>query len=254
MSYVITCYKSVVDENDIAVGDDRSVTIKSQQRKISDYEKVALEAGNQIAASLGATAACLTLGSETALPQVKDALSRGAAEAFSVIDPAADAADAALTAEALAAAVRKAGDVSVVVCADGSSDVYQKQTGPRVAAMLDWPFAGNVVKAEVDGEELLVTQKMDGALRKLRVDLPCVIAIMPEMCEAKTPGMRDILAAKKKPATQWSLAELDVDDKPVVEVGQMLGFVMQRKNIMLEGTADEAADELVCALRKEGVL
>jgi len=254
MAYIVACYKSVIDENDVAVAANGSVSLKGASRKISDYEKSILGAGGQLAAASGDTLACLTFGTDACLPQVKDALSRGPAEAFSVIDEAAENADAKLTADALCGAVEKIGDVHAVVCGDGSSDVYQKQTGPRMAALLDWPFVGNAVSAEVVGDGFKVAQKIDGAIRIVTVKAPCVISALPEICQPKTPGMRDILAAKKKPATQWTLADLNVAACTAVEVDELRGFVMERKNVMLEGSASEAATELVDALKKEGIL
>lgn len=254
MSCVITCFKSVVDENDISIGSDQSVSFQRAQRKISDYEKNVIEAGNQLAGKLGADHVCLTFAPEGVSQQIKDALSRGPVEAIIVEDANAEAMTVQTTGKVLAAAIKNREDVACVICGDGSSDVYQKQTGARVAAALGWPYIGNAIAIEPEGDALLITQKADGVTRRLRVKGPCVIAALPELAEAKTPGMRDILAAKKKQQSTFSLADLGVSPEGNVAAEDPKGFVMERKNVMLEGTPEEAVAALVDSLKKEGVL
>lgn len=254
MSKIVTCFKSVIDENDISVDAGGGVSFARAQRKISDYEKSALEAGNHIAVEAGAEHVCLTFTVENAAQQVKDALSRGPQQAICVLDEAAELCDARTIGKVLAGAIAKTDDVRLVICADGSSDAYQKQTGPRIAAELGWPYVGNVVQASADGDGFAIVQKVDSVVRRMRVAAPCVVAVLPEICAPKTPGMRDILAAKKKAQTVYSLSDLGVAVDGALSAGEPRGFVMQRKNVMLEGAADEAATALVDALRKEGVL
>lgn len=255
MDRVIACYKSVLCEDDIVVGDDQSVSMDRCQRKIGDYDRSAIEEANRLAAQIGGISGCLSFGTDAIEVSTKDALSRGVAEGYLVIDEAAAETDALLTGAALAAAISNIEDVRVVVCADGSSDVYQKQTAARIAATLDWPFAANTVKASVEGDALVVVQKIADGLRTLRVQMPCVISVLPEIAEPPTPGMRDILAAKKKPVVTWSLADVGVTETTKVGNEAMRGYVMHRKNLIFdEGTADEQVAGLVESLKKEGVL
>jgi electron transfer flavoprotein beta subunit len=254
MACVITCFKSVIDEDDVSVSSTGAVSLERAHRKISDYEKCALGAGSQLATDAGAQAVCLTYGPDAIGQEVKDALSRGSERAICVIDPSAETATAQDTANVLAAAVTREDDVRAVVCSDGSSDVFQKQTAPRMAARLGWPYVGNVVDVKPDGDAFTVTQKAEGIVRTVRVQAPAVFAMVPDSSKSKTPGMREILAAKKKPQTQYSVADLGVELSSNIEVEPMEGFVMSRKNIMIEGTPQEAAAELVGDLKTEGVL
>ncbi|MDO4289630.1 MAG: electron transfer flavoprotein [Eggerthellaceae bacterium] len=257
MSRVVSCYKYVVDEQDVVVNPDSSVSTDNASRKISDYDRCAIVAGSKLAKEIGAGSACLTFGDAAAEKSLKDALSRGPEEAFAVIDEGAAAADARATGRVLAAALRTMGDAAVVVCADGSSDVYQRQTGARIAAALGWGYVPAAVSAEAEegGAALLVVQKLEDCLRTVRVETPCVIAVLPEFTEVPTPGMKDILSAKKKPQTTWSLADVEADASPGVEAGALRGYVVERKREMLDApSAQENVAALVTALKKEGVL
>lgn len=255
MSNVIACYKWVVDEADIKINQDLSVDISKAKGKISDYDKNAIEAAVQVARASGGKAVSLTFGTVSAKQSLKDALSRGPEEGYWINAEQAAQADGAVTAKALAAAIEKIGDYSVIFCAEGASDTYARQTAPRIGAALNLPVVTSVVNMTFNGNSLTAVRKLEDSLETVQVELPAVIAVLPEANEPGIPGLKAVMAAGKKPVTEFSANDLGIDFTPKTKVTSIKGYVMNRKNILfVEGSTADQVKALAAALRKEGVL
>ncbi|OPX94711.1 MAG: Electron transfer flavoprotein subunit beta [Pelotomaculum sp. PtaB.Bin104] len=255
MLRVVVCYKWVADEADIKINADLTVDIGKAKGKISDYDRNAIEAAVQAAADLGGQAVALTFGTAKAKQSLKDALSRGPEEAYYVNAEEAARADGAVTAKALATAIKRIENVKLVVCAEGASDTFARQTAPRIGAALDWPVITSVSKIEISGNTLTAIRKLEDCQQTVKIELPAVVAVLPEITDAPIPGLKSCLAAGKKPVTEIKAGELGIDFTPKAIVDGFQGYMMNRKNIIFStGEAADRVKELAAALRKEGVL
>lgn len=255
MSNIVACYKWVADEADLKIAADLSVDTSKAKGKISDYDRNAIEAAMQVANQTGDKPVTLTFGNAKAKQSLKDALSRGPKEGYWINADQADQADGAVTAQALAAAIKQIGDVQLVFCAEGASDTYARQTAPRIAAELDWPLVSSVSELAIAGNTITATRKLDDCLETVQVELPAVIAVLPEANQPTIPGLKAVMEAGKKTMHEIKGADLGIDFKPLTQIRAIKGFVMNRKNILLnEGAAADQVKELAAALRKEGVL
>jgi electron transfer flavoprotein beta subunit len=255
MSQIVACYKWVLDEADIKINTDLSVDTGKAKSKISDYDKNAIETAVEVAKATGGKPVGLTFGSSKARQSLKDALSRGLDEAFWVKSEAAESVDNAVSAKALAAGIKAMGDVGLVVCAEGASDTYARQTAPRIGAALDWPVVTSICRISVEGNSITAVRKLDDCLETVRVEMPAVIAVLPETFQPTIPGLKAVMAAGKKPVTEYEAQDLGIDITPRREVLEMKGYAQERKNVIIEG--DDAATKvagLVAVLKKEGVL
>jgi electron transfer flavoprotein beta subunit len=255
MSNIMACYKWVADEADIRIHADLSVDSSKAKGKISDYDKNAIELAVQIAGQSGNKAVGLTFGGDKTRQSLKDALSRGLEEACWVKSAEAEGADGAVTARALAAAIKAFGDVSLVICAEGASDTYARQTAPRLGALLDLPVVTSVCQLNLSGSTLTAVRKLEDCLQTVQTELPAVIAVLPEINQPTIPGLKAVMAAGKKPVTEYEAKDLGVDLNPSREVVSVQGYAQERKNILIAGEDAEAQTaELVAILKKEGVL
>ncbi|MCI7551729.1 MAG: hypothetical protein PUK40_00315 [Actinomycetaceae bacterium] len=253
MVRVVACYKWVLDDVDIRVSADGSVDTSRAKGKISEYEKGAIQAAVQLAGDFDATPVGLTFGGDDAQSSLKDALSRGLDEAYWAHGDTSSA-DGSLTASVLAKAIGTIDDVSLVVCAEGSADDFARQTGPRLAAELDYPCISSVLEASVNGTTLTAKRRVDNTVETVEVELPAVIAVRPEFAEAPIPGIKAVMAARKKPTTEIDVAGLEAGS-PAATVTATKGAVVERKGIEIKEDSPEAtAHALVVALQKEGVL
>lgn len=252
MADVLVGFKWVLDEADVRIGDDLSVDTTKAARKISDYDKNAIEAGRLAAEQLHGQAVGVSCGAEETRKAFVDALARGLDAGVWV--KTAEAASADVAARAIAAVARER-DVALVVCSEGSSDDYARQTGSRVGALLDWPVATSVSSLQVEGDTAFVRRRMEGCEQLVRVQLPAVISALPEIGPAPIPGLKAVLAAKKKEVEELEAAALGVDEASGIVLDGMSGYANERKSVLIEGdSAAEKASKLVEALKKEGVL
>jgi electron transfer flavoprotein beta subunit len=255
MSKIVACYKWVLDEADIRINADLSVDFSKAKGKISDYDRNAIEAAVKLAAAVGAKPVGLTFGSSKTRQSLKDALSRGLEEAFWVKAEEAENADGAVTARALAAAIKAMGDVVLVVCAEGASDTYARQTAPRIGALLDLPVVTSVLRVNIEGNTVTAVRKLDYSLETVKFELPGVISVLPEAFQPTIPGLKAVMAAGKKPVTEYDAGDLGMNPASNREVTEVKAYAQERRNIIIEG--DDAAAKvagLVANLKKEGVL
>jgi electron transfer flavoprotein beta subunit len=258
MPNVIACYKWVLDEQDIKI--DKSTLALDTSRakyKISDYDRNALEEAALIAQNHGGGATCLTFGTSAAKQSLKDALSRGAEKAVWVNDPSAAHADAHVTANVLASALRKIGSFDIILCGEGSADNYSQQVGPRLAALLGIPAITYVSRISIREDTVIATRKLGDCTEEATARFPVLVAVIPEINKPRIPGLKQVLAASKKPVIEWNLADLGMTPAEAIprnSVKSIRGYLMSRKNkISRTGSADERVAGLVQSLVQEGL-
>ena len=197
---IAVAVKVVPDDQDIAVAADRTLDYSKAHQVVSEYDLNAIEAAALLAEDAGATLYAVSASNAKAddLKVKKSILSRGPAELCMIADDAFAFADARVTARALATLVRGIGEVDLVVCGDGSADMYAGQVDVQLAAELGMPV-----------------------VEEIEVPLPAVVAVTPECAYPRIAGMREILTAGKKPATVTSAADAGVDVSAAVEIASV---------------------------------
>jgi len=256
MTKVVACFKWVQDEADIRIGDDGSVDLSRAKGKISEYDRNAIAEACALAGMLDeGSPVGLTFGAPSSKPSLKDALSRGLDEAYWAKGTDADGADGSITAKCLAEAIRRIDDVGVVICAEGASDTFARQTAPRIAALLDVPCVTSVMEITVKDDAIVAKRRLDDCMETVEVAFPVVLSVLPEIVEAPIPGLKAIMSASKKPVTEFSSTELVDGSRPLAKVSEITGTSVDRKCIDITKDSPEATVQaLVSALQKEGVL
>jgi electron transfer flavoprotein beta subunit len=258
MPKILVCYKWVLDEQDIKiVPGDFSLDISRAKYKISEYDKNAVEEATLLQEAQGATVEALTFGAQTVKQSLKDLLSRGPDKAYYVADALAEKADAFVTANVLAAAVRKIGPYDLILCGEGSADAYNQQVAPRLATLLGIPAITFVKQLKVEGSRIVATRKLGDCTEVVTVEGPAVVSVLPEINKPRIPSLKQVLGAAKKPSEELKVADLGLGAEelsPKTVSLSVKGFVMNRKNIIYKeaSQADNVA-KLVASLGKEGV-
>ena len=166
------------------------------------YDLNALEVAAQLAAEVEGSAAVAITAGPASIDEAKlkkSALARGVDELFMTADDACAGMDAKATAAELAKLVAQIGDVDLVVCGDGSADNYAQQVDVQLACKLGWPVVNAATKVTCKGDVLEVERTLEDAVEVVEVALPAVVSVTPDAAEPRIPGMKDILAAGKKP-------------------------------------------------------
>lgn len=238
---IIACVKIVPEEQDIVVNSDHTLSLDKAASKISLYDLNALEAGTKLAAEGDKVVALSVGGQRLANTKVhKDVLSRGADELVLVNDPALEGALPETTAKVLAAAASKTG-FDLILCGEGSSDLYAQITGVLAAENLNIPVINYVSKITRNGDTLTVERALDAEVEELSVTLPAVICVSSDINTPSIPSMKAILQAGKKPVTTMSLADTGAAvGTPSSSVLSILAPQQkQRQKNIIEGDSDD---------------
>ena len=204
---IVACFKVAPDDQDIAALPDRTLSFDRAAWKIGAYDLNAIEAARRLADETGGSVVGLSAGGPalTNAKLAKDALSRGLDELVTVIDDGLVAAESYQTASVLAQAIGEIGDVDLVLVGAGSSDAYTQQVGNELGAILGWPALNGVDAIKPDGDRLVVDRLLEDAVQVVEVSLPAVLSVTSGINEPRIAGMKDILAAGKKPTTTLPL-------------------------------------------------
>jgi electron transfer flavoprotein beta subunit len=213
---IVVCVKYVPDataeqkfESDNTV--DR-VAVPGLLSELDEYaveQSLQLKEKNADPESVQVTA--LTVGPEQAADAIRKALQMGADKGVHVIDDAVAGSDAPATSKVLAEAIRKLGEVDVVVCGMASTDGAMSVIPAMLAERLDLPQVtlGSVVESQ--GAEFRIKRDGDTATEVIGATAPLVLSVTDQSGEARYPSFKGIMAAKKKPLDTWSLGDVGVD-------------------------------------------
>lgn len=246
---VLAAIKIVPDGQDIQVAADGSLDFAKARPVVSEYDLNALEAAAQLATATDGTAIAVTVGPSSIddSKTKKNVLARGIDELVMVVDNGLADADAFGTAQVLAQVVSDFPAYDVILCGDGSADLYAKQTGAQLAACLDLPYVSSAVALEQKDGVLEVRRKTENEIEVLEVPLPAVVSVLPEATTPRICGMKDILAAGKKPVEQKTLAEAPA---AVLEVLTCKAPEQtDRKQEVLNASDDGAIEKFAAALK-----
>ena len=258
MAKCLVCCKWSLDERDIKVKpEDLSLDVGRAKGKISDFDRNAIEEATLIVEKQGGTVEALSYGTAAVKQSLKDVLSRGPEKIYWIADASAESADAAVTAKVLAAAILKLGAYDLILCGEGSSDLFNQQTAPRLAALLGLPCLSFVNKLSIEGDTVQATRKLEDCLEAVTVNGPVVISVLGEINKPRIPSLKQVLGAAKKPNEEIKIADLGLkseDLQPKAVRKSVKGFVMQRKNVIYqESSAAENVAKLKNSLVSEGL-
>ena len=257
MPKCLVCYKWTLDETEIRIKPDLSLDISRAKGKISDFDHNAIEEATLIVEKSGGVVHALSYGTSALKQSLKDVLSRGPEKVYWIADNAAAAADAYVTANVLAAAIRKLGPYDLILCGEGSSDLFDRQTPVRIAALLGLPCVTYVEKLSVEGDTIKATRKLGDATEVASVKGPVVVSVLHQINKPRIPSLKQVLGAAKKPNEEIKIATLGLQPealqpKAVQKSGK--GFVTKRKNnVYKEPSAAANVAKLATSLAAEGL-
>lgn len=252
---VIACCKAVPEEQDIMVGKDRQLNFDKAEWKFGAYDLNAVEAGKQLIEAAGGQLSGLAVGGAAldSSKLQKNILSRGLDDLYLVIDEKAEGIDTYQTAKLLEASIRKMSEFDLVLCGAGSSDLYAQQVGNQVGELLGVPVINSVNKITPQGDKVMVERVLEDSIQVLEVALPAVLSVTSEINMPRIAGMKDILAAKKKPITKFTLEDVGVTDvqSSSLILSTLAPEQVDRKLNILDGDSEEVIDEFVKILTEE---
>jgi len=259
MPTIIVCLKYAVDVTQIKVDPTtRKLITADAPRKISDFDKNALEEAIRIKEKFGGEVIALTASAEDASSALREALAMGADRAFLIKDSSLQNSDSLVTSHVLAKAIRKIGSFDLIICGEASIDSYSAQVGPRLAENLGIPVVTYVRKLSLENDVLVAERSLEDQSEVVKVKTPALVTVTKEINVPRVSTLMDVIKASKKELVTWSLSDLGVSSEEVgaaVEIVDISAPKIERKKVKIEGeTPEEIAEKLVKALIQEGVI
>jgi electron transfer flavoprotein beta subunit len=260
----IVCLKEVPDtETRIEVRDGK-VAEEGVQYVVNPYDEFALEEALKWQEQYGGKVTLVSLGPERARESILKGLAMGADEVYHLSDEAFLGGDAYATAKALAAAIEKVGEYDAVFCGRQAVDEDNASVGIMLAELLDLPHVSVVSKLEIAKEGTgsqpacaKAERDIEGGKEVVEMPLPAVITAQKGLNEPRYPSFRGIRQARRKPFTQWTVADVGLEAGEVGAAGAKLEVVEvmpppeRPSGRVIEGEPAEAAKEVVRLLREE---
>lgn len=250
---VLVGYQWAPSAQDTVVTPDGRIDVSRAPAGLSEADQVAIEFARGLAEAAGARLIAIGVGPDavSAGLAVKAVASRGPDEVVVVTqaEPTTTSVARALAAQAMAA-----DGLVAIVLGDASADHGTRMVPALVAGLLGGPLLAEV-RSVVLGDPATVVSKFAGGTQTLQVaGGPLVLSVAADAVKPRVPGMRDILAAAKKP--------LQVVEPPARLAGATLASVSvapirppSRGGRVIEAdTPAQAAEQLLSELSQAGVL
>ena len=195
---------------------------EASDRVLDEITSRAVEAAVSYAESAeGVEVVLLSMGPQSAEAMLRKTLAIGADGAYLVTDEALLGADMGLSAEVLAAALKHIG-FDLVIAGDVSSDGAGGMLPTMLAERLGVAHLTSLDSLEISDSQVSGDRAGYGGTVSLRADLPAVVSVTERLPDARFPGFKGIMSAKKKPLETLSLDQLGVDAQADVPRSIML--------------------------------
>lgn len=206
---IVVCVKQVPDSAAKVVVENGQVTWGEAPLVINPWDEYAVETALLQVEAAGGEVIVVSQGGEDAKEALKHALAMGCSEAIHISDPALAGADSQAVAQALAAAIRKIGDVEAVFFGKQAIDGDMGVTPSQTARLLDWPALTLVSKINAMGEGAVeVERSTEEGRQVVTAQLPAVVSVVKDIGEPRYPSFMGIRKASRAKIPTWDLGEL----------------------------------------------
>ena len=231
----------------------------------------------------GSTGGILTMGPPRAGQIIREGLYRGADTGWLLTDRLFAGADTLATSYALATAIRKIGDVDLVIGGRQAIDGDTAQVGPQVAQKLGLnqiTYAEEILDCK-DGK-ITVRRHIDGGVETVEAPLPCVITVNGSAAPCRPANARLTMKYKRAACplerssedryaslyeerpylnlNQWSVADVDGDPSQCglagspTKVKAVQNIVFQAKESKTLTSSDADIEGLVMELLNDKII
>ena len=239
--------------------DDSKTWIREQDAafEMNEPDAYALEEALRLKEKHGGEVVVCSAGPARVAQVIREALARGADRAIHVEDDRLASADAFMTADALAAAM-KGDEFDLILTGLQSDDQGYAQVGVVLAERLGRPHATIIMEVEVVGDGgserppsplLRVKRELEGGwFQWVAMPLPAVLTIQSGINQLRYATLKGIMAAKKKEIRK---VVSSASSSPKQKIVSLYVPEKQKKTELIGGSPAEAAKELVRRLREE---
>ncbi|MFN2195059.1 MAG: electron transfer flavoprotein subunit beta/FixA family protein [Anaerolineales bacterium] len=208
---IVVCVKQVPDSAAKVVVEAGEISWGDAPLVINPWDEYAVEGALRMAEAQGGDVTVLTMGKDESKEALKHALAMGCQEAILISDPALAGADSLVTAQVLAAAVRKLGAVDLVVFGRQAIDGDAGVTAAQTARVLGYPALTLSANAgRLENGKIVIERTIEEGRQVVESNLPAVISYVKDIGEPRYPSFMGIRKASRAQIPVWSLADLEI--------------------------------------------
>ena len=216
--------------------------------EMNEPDAYALEEALRLREKLSGEVVVCSAGPARVQQVIREALARGADRALHVEDNVLSNADAALTADALAAAMADE-KFDLVLTGLQSDDQGHAQLGVILAERLGIPHSTIIMDVQVENNRLRVKRELEGGwFQWIAMPLPALLTIQSGINQLRYATLKGIMAAKKK---EIKKIPLPAGLQPTQQILSLSLPVRSKQTQMIAGSPGDAAKDLVRRLREE---
>ena len=259
--HIVVCIKQVPDTTQVRINPETNTLMREGVAAIiNPFDMYAIEEAVRLKERFGAKTTVISMGPPQADQALREAISLGIDNAILLSDRAFAGSDTWATSYILSAAIKKLGDVDLIICGKQASDGDTAQVGPGIATHLDLPQATYVRKIDkVDIEakpgKMVLERLLEEGYEILEIELPALITVVKEINNPRIASLKGKMAAKKAAITTWKFDDLGVDPKKIgldgspTRVVKIFSPAAKEGGRILNGEPDEMVNEMVETLK-----
>lgn len=239
---IVACIKYSLDASEVKVDPaSKELKMAGVPYKVGVIDKHVLETAVRLQETYGGTVHALSVGPSKARESFREALAMGLEDVTLVENPIENQVAPDVTAAVLAQAIKKLGDVDIVICGEVSDDGFTYQVPPRLAEALNMPQISFVRTVAVENGQIVADRDLEDSVQTVSAPLPALISVMEETNTPRRPTLLEAMKAKKKPVHLWNveadlgLSAADLQQKAALEKVRAEGVVVHRKQQVLKG-------------------
>lgn len=252
---IVVCIKQILDPEvparDFRIDSERREAARGSANLVTNiFCENALETALQFRERAGGRITALSFGPESAEDSLRKALAMKADAAALVINDGHPHPDPFAVARALAAAIRKIGEIDLILVGRESGDWGAGQTGALLAEELDVPCVNFVDHIDSAPDGLRLKRQTDAGWEIFAAKPPVVVTITnDEHNVPRVPKTRDVMMSYRQTLTRWTLDDLDTDAASIraansyYEIVDLFIPVKETQCDLIEGDSLEARVE-----------
>lgn len=257
--HIVVCMKQVPRDNSVKINADLTINADGIEQIMNLFDEYAVEEALQWNEKLGGKVTILSIGPEDWKEQIRRALAMGATDSLLLSDPAFTNLDTFGAARVAAAAIKKLGDVDLVLCGRNSTDDETGAFAPALARLLGWAqltYVGKVVSLE--SGKIVAERHLEEVVETVEASLPAVATVVKGINEPRYPSLLRIRKVAKVEIPTWSAADLGLsaaDLTPALNLVNRVPPPPRPKGEVIEGKdAAEKVARLVDKLMEAQVI
>lgn len=259
--------KAVPDVKNVRLNvKDNDIDTSELNFVINEQDSYALEEALKLKEKLGGEVAVFSLGDEARkkgiTQMIRECYAKGADRGMMLIDNEYMQWDDLARAKILAAMLERE-KADVILCGSQSFDSATSRMGPMVAEYLGIPHASLITALEVleEGKRFKVSRDLEQGVQEIvEIEAPCLLTTQTGINTPRYAALSKIIMATKKELNTLTLQDvgLSADEVGKFNLVKVIeaGFPKEKESnvVMLTGTPEEEAAQLLRTLREKGLL